>query len=64
MQIRRVKSDNFVRISSKVIFLGPNKSEIMFMIFFDTKHLLTDISGFPRGNPHFCLHCFRISYVY
>ena len=26
-----------------MIFLGPDKCEIMFMIFFDTKHCLTDI---------------------
>ena len=47
-----------------MIFLGPKKTETMFMIFFDTKHRLTDISGFARGNPDFCLHCFGIFHVH
>ena len=34
------------------------------MIFFDTKHRLTDISGFARGNPDLYLHCFGIFYVH
>ena len=39
-----------------MIFLGPNKTETMFMIFFDTKHRLTDISGFTRDNlDFFCI---------
>ena len=42
-------------------FLGPKKTETIFMIFFDTKHL---ISGFARGNPDFYLHCFEIFYVH
>ena len=46
-----------------MIFLGPNKTKTIFMIFFDSKHRLTDISGFTRDNPDFCLHCFRIFYV-
>ena len=50
----------WVRILPKVIFLGPNKTDTMFMLFFDTKHCLTDISGFARGNPNFYLHCFGI----
>ena len=37
----------------KVIFLGPKKTEIMFMIFFDTKHRYIDISGFDGGNPDY-----------
>ena len=45
------------------IFLGPNKTKTIFMIIFDTKHRLTDISGFTRDNLDFCLHCFRIFYV-
>ena len=54
------------------IFLGQNiaesdtfgsKQNTMFMIFFDTKHRLTDISGFARGNPDFFLHYFGIFYV-
>ena len=47
-----------------MIFLGPNKTKTIFMIFFDIKHRVTDISGFARGNPDFCLHFFRISYVH
>ena len=47
-----------------MIFLGPKKTETMFMIFFDTGHLLTDISGFARGNPDFYLHCFGIFHVH
>ena len=50
----------WVRILPKVIFLGPNKTKTIFMIFFDTKHRLTDISGFARGNSDSCLHCFRL----
>ena len=34
---------------AKVIFLGPNKPETLFMTFFDTKYY-TDISGFAGGN--------------
>ena len=48
----------------KVIFLGPNKIETMFMIFFIPKHRLSDISGFDRGNPDCCFHCFGIFYVH
>ena len=47
----------------KVIFLGPKKSETMFMIFVDTKHRYIDISGFDGGNPDFYLHCLGIFYV-
>ena len=47
-----------------MIFLGPNETKTISMIFFDTKHRLTDISGFARGNPDFHLHCFRIFYVH
>ena len=47
-----------------MIFLGPNKTKIIFMIFFDNKHCLADTSGFARGNPDFYLHCFRIFYVH
>ena len=54
----------WVGILPKVIFLGPNKSKTIFVIFFDTKHNLTDISGFARGNPDFRLHCFRVFYVH
>ena len=42
-----------------MIFLGPNKTKTTFMIFFDTKHRVTDISGFARGSPDLYLHCFR-----
>ena len=42
-----------------MIFLGPNKTKTIFMIFFGTKHRLTDISGFARGNALFYLHCFE-----
>ena len=42
-----------------MIFVGLNKTETMFVIFFDTKHH-TDISGFVRGNPDFYLHCFGV----
>ena len=48
----------------KVIFLGPKKTEIMFMIFFDTKHRYIDISGFDGGNPDFYFHCLGIFYVH
>ena len=41
-------------------FLGSKKTETMFMIFFDTKHRRTDISGFARDNPDFYLHRFRM----
>ena len=54
----------WVRILPKVIFLGPSKTETMFMICFDTKHRYTDISWFDGGNPDFYLHCFGIFYVY
>ena len=47
-----------------MIFLGPNKTKTIFMIFFDTKHRVTDISGFARGNSDLYLHCFRIFYVH
>ena len=47
-----------------MIFLGPNKTKTIFMIFFDTKHRLTDIFGFAGGNPDFCLHCVEIFYVH
>ena len=47
----------------KVIFLGPKKTETMFMIFVDTKHLYIDISGLDGGNPDFYLHCLGIFYV-
>ena len=47
-----------------MIFLGRNKTKTMFMIIFDTKHGLTDISGFARGNPDFYLHCFGLFYVH
>ena len=47
-----------------MIFLGPKKTESMFMIFFDTKHRLSDISGFARGNPDFYLHFFGIFHVH
>ena len=46
-----------------MIFLGPNKTKTTFMIFFDTKHGLTYISGFARGNHDFHLHCLGIVYV-
>ena len=49
---------------AKVIFLGPNKTKTIFMIFFDSKRLLTNISGLARGKPDFYLHCFRIFYVH
>ena len=42
----------------KVIFLGPEKTETMFMIFFDTKRRYIDIFGFDGGNPDFYLHFF------
>ena len=48
----------------KVIFLGPKKTETMFMIFFDTKHRYIDISGSDGGNPDFYLHCLGIFYVH
>ena len=47
-----------------MIFLSQKKTETMFMIFFDTKHRLTDISGLAKGNPDFYLHCFRIFYIH
>ena len=47
-----------------MIFLGPNKTKTIFMIFFDTKHRVTDISGLTTGNPDLYLHCFRIFYVH
>ena len=60
--IRGGKSDIFwVRILPKVISLGLNKTETMFMIVFDSKH---DISGLAGGNPDSCLHCFGIFYVH
>ena len=39
-------------------FLDPDKTKPIFMIFFDTKHHLTDISRFAEGNPDSYLHCF------
>ena len=48
----------------KMIFLGPNKTETMLMIFFDTKHRYIDIFGFDGGNPDFYLHCLGIFYVH
>ena len=47
-----------------MIFLGPNKTETIFMIFLDTKRRLTDSFGFARGIPDFNLHCFGISCVH
>ena len=44
-----------------MIFLVPNKTKTIFMIFLTPN---TDISGFARGNPDFCLHCFRIFYAH
>ena len=46
-----------------MIFLGPNKTKTMFMIYFDSKYRVADISGFARGNPDFYLYCFGIFYV-
>ena len=43
-----------------MIFLGPNKIEIKFMIFFGIKYCRTDISVSARGNPDLYLHIFRI----
>ena len=65
MHIQGVRFDNFwVRILRKVILFGPNKTRTMFVIFFDTKHRLTDICGFTRGKPDLYLHCFRIFHVH
>ena len=47
-----------------MIFLVPNKTETMFMIFIEAKHCYTDISGFAGDNPDFYLHCFGIFYVH
>ena len=47
-----------------MIFLGPKKTETVFMIFFDTKHHYIDISGFDGGIPDFYLHCLGIFYVH
>ena len=52
------------RILPKVIFLGPNKTETMLIIFFDTKYCYIDISGFDGGNPDFYLHCLVMFYVH
>ena len=46
------------------MLLGSNPNGTMFMILFDTKHRLIDISGFAGGNPHCYLHCFGIFYVH
>ena len=35
----------------------------MFMVVFDTKHRITDISGFTRDHSDSFLHCFGIFYV-
>ena len=44
-----------------MIFLGgPNKTEIMFMIFFDIKDCRAGISRFATGNSVLYLRCFRI----
>ena len=43
-----------------MIFLGPNKTKTSFMIFFDTKDRLTDISGAILT----FLHYFRIFHVH
>ena len=48
----------------KVIFLGPNKNKNYFHDIFDTKHRVTDISGFAGRNSDLYLHCFRIFYVH
>ena len=47
-----------------MIFLGPKKTETMFMIFFYIKHRLTDTSGFVGSNPDFCLQCFGVFHVH
>ena len=66
MHIRggRGKSDIFGSEYCEVIFLGPNKAKTIFMIYFDTKHRVTDISGFARGNSDLYLHCLRIFHVH
>ena len=47
-----------------MIYLGLNKTETMLMIFLDTKHRVTDISGLAGSNPDSYLHCFGIFYVH
>ena len=47
-----------------MIFLGPNKFEIMFIILFGIKYCQNDISGFFRGNSDLNLHCAMICHVY
>ena len=54
----------WVRVLPKVIFLGPKKTETMFMIFFYIKHRLIDISGFVGSNPDLYLHCLGVFYVH
>ena len=45
-----------------MIVLGPKKIETMFMIFFDTKHRLTDISGFDGTSICIVLGYFMFMY--
>ena len=73
MHIRRGKSDIFgVRILPKVIFLGPNKSEIMFMRFLLTSNFVELIflgsleailTSVCIVSKHFTLGCLKISWT-
>ena len=46
-----------------MIFLGPDKLTLCFMIFLVSNVLQNDISEFFRGNLHHMLHYFRIFYI-
>ena len=39
--------------------LSPDKTEVMFMIFFGIKYCLSDISGYFRANSDINLHFLR-----
>ena len=48
-----------------MIFLGLNKTETMFMIFFTPNIVILIFFGSVDGsNPDFYLHCFGIFYVH
>ena len=49
----------------KVIFLGPNKTEIMFIIVLASNIVkLIFLGSLEVANAHLFLHCFRIFYLH
>ena len=47
-----------------MIFSGPDKTEIMFMIFSGVKYCSIDIFGFFGKSSDLNLHCFMIYHVH